>query len=224
MKRLYVIGSSSRLAESISKLADQEYAITFYGRSNPFELKNYIHYNGVDSEDSVDGLSERIVSDIKRVNDVDSVGLVVLSGVSTNDWRESYLVNEYLPARISQAFATQAATFSDVNCSITLVSSTAAYQGSKLPYATTKASLTGILRTIAKDFKGSVRINIVLPSAFESGMIEDWDSQKRKAVAESNFIGRLGTPDDIAEAIMFAATNKFITNSIINMSGGTVGI
>jgi NAD(P)-dependent dehydrogenase (short-subunit alcohol dehydrogenase family) len=147
-----------------------------------------------------------------------------LPGVSSQEWKESFLVNEYMPAKLSEAFAEGAANIPIENRSIVLVSSSAAYQGSKLAYATTKASLTGILHTIARDYKNKVRINIVLPSAFDSGMISDWDKEKRKSVSNSNFIGRLGTADDMAEAILFSIKNRFITNSIINMTGGTIPI
>ncbi len=224
MNKLYVIGSSSKLAQSLEKLSENKYTPLFFGRSNPFNLKNYIHYNGISSEASVTELGNLIFKDIEQSDNLETVSLVVLSGVSTVDWRESYLINEYLPAKLSEAFAEKVSATTTKNCSITLISSSAAYQGAKLSYATTKASLTGVLHTIAKDFKGRVRINIILPSAFESGMIEDWNDEKRSKVAENNFIGRLGTTDDMAEAVLFTVKNKFITNSVINMSGGTIGI
>lgn len=224
MNKIYVIGSSSKLAESIEKLSGESFVPVFFGRSNPFDLKNYVSYKGVTSEDSVNELRDLIFKDLERSKKLDTVSLVILSGVSTSNWRESYLVNEYLPAKLSEVFSQKIASFSAVNRSIVLVSSTAAYKGSKLSYATTKASLTGILHTIASDFKDKVRINIILPSAFDSGMISDWDNEKRNKVAESNLIGRLGSADDMADAILFAVNNRFITNSTINMSGGTVGI
>jgi len=224
MNKIYVIGSSSKLAESVEKLSSESYVPVFFGRSNPYNFKNYISYNGVTSEESVTELKQLIFNDVAKSKDLETVSLVILSGVSTNDWRESYLVNQYLPAILSEEFAKQISSHSTINPSIVLVSSTAAYQGSKLSYATTKASLTGILHTIAKDYKDKVRINIILPSAFDSGMISDWDDEKRNKVAQGNLIGRLGSTDDMADAILFAVNNRFITNSIINMSGGTVGI
>lgn len=224
MNKLYVIGSSSKLAESIEQLVAGKYTAVFFGRSNPYNLTNYVHYESITNEDSVTELSNLIFQDLNQSNNLETVSLIILSGVSTQNWQESYLVNEYLPAKLSEDFATNSSRLPIRNRSIVLVSSSAAYQGSKLSYATTKASLTGVLHTIAKDFKSKVRINIVLPSAFESGMIEDWDSNKRDMVAASNLIGRLGTADDMADAILFAVHNEFITNSIINMTGGTIGI
>lgn len=222
MNKLYVVGGSSKIAESIERLSAGNFSSVFLGRSNPSKLKNYIQYDGINNEESVDELDNLISTDLKQSDNLETVGLIILAGVSTNDWRESYLVNEYLPAKLSESFAKRVSNLGIENCSIILISSSAAYQGSKLSYATTKASLTGILHTIAKDYKNRVRINIILPSAFDSGMIADWDESKRNIVAGNNLIGRLGTADDMTDAILFAIRNRFITNSIINMTGGTI--
>lgn len=224
MNKLYVVGSSSKIAESIERLSGDNFSSMFFGRSNPLNLKRYIQYSGINNEDSVDELGNLIFKDLEQSDGLETVSLIILSGVSTNDWRESYLVNEYLPAKLSENFAKKVSDLNVENCSIVLISSSAAYQGVKLSYATTKASLTGVLRTIAKDYKNKVRINIILPSAFDSGMVADWDDIKRSVVAEGNFIGRLGTSDDMSDAILFAIKNRFITNSIINMTGGTIRI
>lgn len=224
MNKLYVIGSSSKIAESLEKLSGASYNTVFFGRSNPLNLKNYVNYSGINDEKSVDELENLIFKDLEQSDNLETVSLIILAGISTNDWRESYLVNEYLPAKLSETFAKKVSDLNIENRSIALISSSAAYQGAKLSYATTKASLTGVLRTIAKDFKNKVRINIILPSAFDSGMVADWDDEKRNLVADSNLIGRLGSADDMADAILFTVRNRFITNSIINMTGGTIRI
>ncbi len=220
---MYVIGSSSVISEALARMGTG-FSFVFIGRSNPYNLEHYIQYDGVTDEQSVDALLEIITKDIEATNNVESIGLVILSGVSTHDWRESFLVNEYLPAKLSEGFAQYVSQPNGVKNSIVLVGSAAAYQGAKMPYATTKAALAGILHTIARDFRSKVRINLILPGAFESEMIADWDEEKRESVAGNNYIGRLGSAGDMADAILFASRNEFITNSTINMTGGTVHI
>jgi NAD(P)-dependent dehydrogenase (short-subunit alcohol dehydrogenase family) len=212
------------MAKSLeTHLCNDEYDVSFFGRTNPFKLKNFIAYAGIHDESSVKALSQIIVKDLEDSSELEMASLVVLSGVSSNDWMESFFVNEYLPAKVSEDFA-QTISKLAIKGSITLISSSAAYQGAKLAYSTTKASLTGIVHSISRDFKNIVRINLILPSAFESGMIADWDDQKRAAVANGNYIGRLGSADDMTDAVIFTINNNFITNSIINMTGGTVHI
>ncbi|NCO10638.1 SDR family oxidoreductase [Candidatus Saccharibacteria bacterium] len=221
MKKIYVIGSSSNISEALARLVNG-YSCVFIGRSNPHNLKQFINFKGMDDELSVDFLLTAITDDMQATKNLESASLVIVAGISSHDWRESYLVNEYLPAKLSEEFSRYVAHLPLLNSSITLVGSAAAHLGAKMPYATTKAALGGILHTIARDFRGKVRINLILPSAFESAMIADWGEDKKEAVASSNYIGRLGTSDDMADAILFAVQNEFITNSTINMTGGTV--
>jgi len=223
MKKLYVIGSSSAISLGLAQLGG-DYSVVFIGRTNPHNLSRYIKSESAVDESSVDRLLAIIIKDLDASRGIESASLVVLSGVSTHDWRESFLVNEYLPARLSEGFAQYVSGLSLTNTSITLVGSAAAYQGAKMPYATTKAALGGVLHTIARDFSGRVRVNLVLPGAFESNMTADWDDTKRQSVASNNHIGRLGTGIDMADAILFAVRNRFITNSTINMTGGAVHV
>lgn len=224
MKKIYIIGSSSQVSDALDRYSSEECTLVFLGRSNPFQLKNYIQYSGIEDEQSVEQLSATIIRDMKMSEQLESASLVILSGISSSDWRTSFLVNEYLPAVLSEQFAQHISLLQLKDCSITLIGSSAAYQGAKLSYATTKASLTGIVHAISRDYRGKARINMVLPSAFNSGMIADWDDEKREAVAGANHIGRLGSAEDVADAIMFTVNNKFITNSVLNLTGGTVHI
>lgn len=224
MKKIYIIGSSSNIAKSLEVSLNDDFDITFFGRTNPHQLKNFTAYDGIHNEGSVDELSQMIVGDLSAIQEVESASLVVLAGISSKNWTESFLVNEYLPAKLSETFSEMVVSLGIQGSSITLVGSSAAYQGAKLPYATTKASLNGVLHTISRDYRNMIRINIILPSAFESGMIADWSDDKRKDVASSNHVGRLGSADDMADAILFTVRNSFITNSTINMTGGTVHV
>jgi NAD(P)-dependent dehydrogenase (short-subunit alcohol dehydrogenase family) len=224
MKKIYIIGSSSSIAKSLEASFNGNFETVFFGRTNPHHLKNFISYNGINDENSVSELGKMVIYDLNASAGLKSASLVVLAGVSSKNWTESFLVNEYLPAKLSEMFCETVVSLGLQGNSVTLVGSSAAYQGAKLPYATTKASLSGILHTISRDYMNMARINIILPSAFERGMIANWNEEKRKDVASSNHIGRLGNADDMADAIVFTVKNGFITNSTINMTGGTVHI
>lgn len=160
-----------------------------------------------------------------NLNDTESLHILFLAGVSTNDWLESVLVNEIFPAIVGESFIDLVADEDTINdASIVLVGTTGAYQGAKITYSATKASLTGILHTFNRRSPEKVRANLVIPSAFDSGMIADWDVEKRRAVAATTRVGRLGKPEEIADALLFAARNKFLADSIVNVSGGQIAI
>ncbi len=230
MRLIYVIGSSSLIAKELERIFDDGTSRTiFFGRSNPNRLNNFIEYDGIYDEASADKLWHIIENDmaskIKATELLAEIHLVILSGVSSYDWMNSFFVNEYMPAVIGDNFASKIKeAYPRIKSSIMFVCSSGAFQGAKLPYATTKASLIGAMHALAKDYKETTRVNMILPSAFVSGMTSDWDDEKKKKIASDNLNGRLASASDMADAISFGLNNDFINNSIINMTGGTIRI
>jgi NAD(P)-dependent dehydrogenase (short-subunit alcohol dehydrogenase family) len=82
---------------------------------------------------------------------------------------------------------------------------------------------SGIARAVAL-LAQSERVNAISPGAIDTGA---WDSLgndgKRdyfKRIADSNAARRIGTPDDIAGAALFAMTNTFVTGMTLKVDGG----
>ena len=77
---------------------------------------------------------------------------------------------------------------------------------------------------MAKEFaKYGIRVNSVLPGFIETRFHEQFSTAKRrKEVAEQTPLGRNGTAEDVAKAIMFLAgdTANFITGEYIAVNGG----
>jgi 3-oxoacyl-[acyl-carrier protein] reductase len=53
-------------------------------------------------------------------------------------------------------------------------------------------------------------------------MSAEWSQEKRKAIIEAIPLKRLGRPQDVAEAVLFLASDKanFITGEILDVNGG----
>ncbi len=93
------------------------------------------------------------------------------------------------------------------------------------PYSAAKAGVVGLTRALAKELGPSnIRVNCVAPGAIETEMTAFLTPDNRKALAEEAPLGRMGTAEDVAEAICFLAGNgaRFITGQVLNVDGGMV--
>jgi len=91
-------------------------------------------------------------------------------------------------------------------------------------YAAAKAAVHTLTMAMAKEFaKYKIRVNSVLPGFIETPFHERYSSNERKkAVAFSTPLGRNGTPEDVARAILFLSGEGagFITGEYIAVNGG----
>jgi len=90
-------------------------------------------------------------------------------------------------------------------------------------YGPSKAGLDALTKTLARQLAGyGIHVNGVAPHAIETEMSAEWPSEKRKAIVDAIPLKRLGKPEDVAEAVLFLAsdTAAFITGEIIDVNGG----
>jgi len=90
-------------------------------------------------------------------------------------------------------------------------------------YGPSKAAVDALTKTFARQLAGyGINVNGVAPHAIETDMSAEWSEEKRKAIVEAIPLKRLGQPDDIAEAVLFLASDKagFITGEILDVNGG----
>jgi 3-oxoacyl-[acyl-carrier protein] reductase len=105
---------------------------------------------------------------------------------------------------------------------IVLVSSVAAYTGGIIGahYASSKAGLHGLAHSLSRQAAGrGVTVNVVAPALVESDMLPA-DPDVRGRLAESLPVGRLGTPDEVADLIAAVVRNAFVTDQAILVDGG----
>jgi NAD(P)-dependent dehydrogenase (short-subunit alcohol dehydrogenase family) len=96
-------------------------------------------------------------------------------------------------------------------------------------YAASKAGLLGLTRGMALDFAvDNVRVNAVCPGAIHTGMMEPFlndqpDTEEAlKALGRTIPLGRVGQPEDIAQAVYFLASPaaSYITGATLVVDGG----
>ncbi len=105
---------------------------------------------------------------------------------------------------------------------IVLLSSVAAYTGGIIGahYASSKAGLHGLAHSLSQQAAGAgVTVNVVAPALIESEMLPP-DPEARERLAASLPVGRLGTPEEVADLIAAVVRNGFLTNQSILVDGG----
>lgn len=92
-------------------------------------------------------------------------------------------------------------------------------------YSATKAAISMFTKAIAVEYaRKNIRCNCVNPGIINSGMIKPYldDPQARKVLEERLPLNRIGEPTDVANAVLFLASDKanWITGTILNVDGG----
>ncbi len=92
-------------------------------------------------------------------------------------------------------------------------------------YSAAKAGIIGLTKALAKEVGPSgITVNCVAPGVVETDMCADYDEQTLEALRQEAPLGRLGTSQDVADAIEFLASDKagFITGQVLSPNGGIV--
>ena len=90
-------------------------------------------------------------------------------------------------------------------------------------YAATKGGVVAMSKTWAKEFGGrNVRANCVAPGFIQTPMTDVLSEDTIKGMLDATPLGRLGQVEDIANAVLFLASDEssFITGEVISVSGG----
>ena len=90
-------------------------------------------------------------------------------------------------------------------------------------YSATKAALIGFTKSLAKEVGSrGITINAVAPGFIDTPMTQDLPEDIKEAYKKQIPLGRFGSPEDVANAVLFLASEKasYITGEVINVNGG----
>jgi len=90
-------------------------------------------------------------------------------------------------------------------------------------YCASKAGLLGLTKSVAKELaRRNVTVNAITPGFIVTDMTENMTDKAREAMTEQIPLGRLGESDDIANAVLFLASDQasYITGQVLGINGG----
>lgn len=92
-------------------------------------------------------------------------------------------------------------------------------------YNASKAGVVVLTQNAALEYgKHNIRVNAIAPGVIDTKIIEGWRQNERKwpIISRANALGRIGTPDEVANAVLFLASEEasFITGTTVSVDGG----
>jgi len=90
-------------------------------------------------------------------------------------------------------------------------------------YAAAKAALIGLTKSLARELGSrNITVNAVAPGYIQTDMTAGLSDAQRDALLATLAIPRLGTPEDVAEAVAFLVGpgGSYVTGTVLNVSGG----
>ena len=95
----------------------------------------------------------------------------------------------------------------------------------EVAYSTTKAAIIGFTKALAKELGPSnICVNCVAPGLIDTDMNKNIDEEILKQLIEETPLEKIGTPRDIANSILFLASDlsDFITGQVLSPNGGMI--
>lgn len=147
--------------------------------------------------------------------------------LTRQDWRKTLDVNLLAPFFWIQAFLPEMETAEGSVVNISSIHATLTKPGFSA-YATSKAALSGVTRSLAMDLGERVRVNAISPAAIATPMLTSGFIGHEAGLAqlsEMHPIGRIGKPAEVAALALFLASEaaRFITGAEFPLDGGIGG-
>lgn len=86
------------------------------------------------------------------------------------------------------------------------------------PYLVSKGGVVTLTRALAKDLAPEVRVNAIAPGPVL--LPDDWSAEQIAQVERTTLLRRVGSPDDVAGAVLYLAQAGYVTGVILPVDGG----
>jgi len=153
------------------------------------------------------------------VNNASSFFPVALGAIEASHWEELIGSNLRAPLFICQEAAAELAKQQGSIVNIVDIHAERPLRGYPL-YSIAKAGLASLTRSLAVELAPRVRVNGVAPGAIAWPEDGQFDAGERERIVATTPLGRIGSPEDIAQAVHYLACARYVTGHIIAVDGG----
>jgi len=153
------------------------------------------------------------------VNNASSFFPVALGEIEPSHWEELVGSNVRAPLFISQQAAPELAKREGAIVNVVDIHAERPLKGYAV-YSVAKAGLAALTRSLALELAPRVRVNGVSPGAIAWPDDGQFDPAERGRILATTPLGRVGSPQDVAQAVHFLATAPYVTGQIIAIDGG----
>lgn len=166
-------------------------------------------------------LVDRVVADHGElavlVNSAAIMRRTPVGETSTNDWDEMFALNVRAPYFVSQRAAP---ALGAAHGCIVNIADLAAFETwpAYVPHTITKAAIVQMTRGLAHALAPAVRVNAIAPGVVM--LPEGWQEKDAEHLRASTPLARLGSPEDVAEAMLYLIGAEFVTGEVLVVDGG----
>jgi pteridine reductase len=137
--------------------------------------------------------------------------------VTGEQWDAMFALNLRAPFFVAQRAAPHLAR---TRGSIVNIADLAAFETwpAYVPHGITKAGVVQMTRALARALAPRVRVNAVAPGAVL--LPDDWDDDSARRLEATTPLARLGSPDDVVQAVLYLIDAPYVTGETIVVDGG----
>lgn len=183
----------------------------------------------VSSEEDVKNMIEQTVAHFGKIDVlINNAGISqtgLLQDISLEEWEKLFSIN------VTGTFLTSKYAVKNMlanhNGKIINVSSIWGISGASCEscYSASKGAVIAFTKALAKELGASnITVNCIAPGFIDTDMNKNISKEDTKAFCEETPLGRIGTPDEVARAAFFLASENadFITGQILGVDGGAI--